>query len=481
MSPLFLILAPLGASILSLILGNRALFQRIFACSIFALTLSMLFLAQQSGFDSDAAQISMPWIESLGIYFAIGFTQLNFWFLVLTSLVVFAAMMLHLSRSNDEIRSDVLALIYLLQFFLFGVFMAQDLMLFYFFFEASILPIYFISSRYGSPAAVRATLKFFLYTLFGSLFMLLAILFMYSQSGSGNFLFTSFTVGQFSTSVQHYLFLAFFIAFAIKMPLFPFHSWQADAYSESPVESTILMSGILLKMGIYGLMVIVIPMFPMGVKDLGYIFIALSAFGVVYGAFIAMIQHDIRKVLAFSSLSHVGLIGTGLLAYSDIAMEGVVLQMFAHGINIAGLFFVSELISKRAGTRDLDQMGGISQSSFGLTVLFFLFLLGSIAVPLSNGFPGEFQLLMGIFAYNPTLGVLCGLTVIFSSVYMLRLFQKSMLGNPSGNYSVELNPLNGIQILSLCFLASLVLVFGLFPNIISSVTKTALQTLLIAY
>jgi NADH-quinone oxidoreductase subunit M len=295
--------------------------------------------------------------------------------LALTSLVVFAATMAHFSREETP-RADVLSLIYALQFFLFGVFMAQDLLLFYFFFEASILPIYFISSRYGSPASVRATMKFFLYTLFGSLFMLLAILYMQSQSSSGNFLFTSFNPNQFSVVEQQYLLLAFFIAFAIKMPLFPFHSWQADAYSESPVESTILMSGILLKMGIYGLMVLVVPMFPAGVREWGHIFIALSVFGVVYGAVIAMVQYDIRRVLAFSSLSHVGLIGAGILAYSDVALEGVILQMFAHGINISGLFFLSETIARQSGTRDLDQMGGLTQKSFALSVLFFVFFIG---------------------------------------------------------------------------------------------------------
>jgi NADH-quinone oxidoreductase subunit M len=217
----------------------------------------------------------------------------------------------------------------------------------------------------------------------------------------------------------------------------------------------------------------------MGVKEYGHIFIALSAFGVVYGALIAIVQTDIRRVLAYSSLSHVGLIGCGILAYSDIALEGAVLQMFAHGINIAGLFFISEIIAKQTGTRDLDQLGGLTKSSFGVTVLFFLFLLGSIAVPLSNGFPGEFQLLMGLFGYNIYLGIFCGLTVIFSSVYMLRMFQKSMLGKSSE--SLKFTGLNFTQGIGLGFLASLVLIFGLFPEMISSISDSALQILLRAY
>ena len=477
MNPIYLILTPLAAAILGIGLGKRAFIQQILALLVMLGGLAFLLQVHLNGFNN--SQIAYPWINSFGIYFALSVTKINFWFLALTSLVVFASLFYHLSQPENKIRTDVIGLIYSLQVFLFGVFMAQDLMLFYFFFEASILPIYFISSRYGSPAAERATLKFFLYTLFGSLFMLLGILFLYSVNGSNDFLFSSFNAIRFSSEHQGFLFLAFFLAFAIKMPLFPFHSWQVDAYAESPVESTILMSGILLKMGIYGMIAIVLPWFPIGVKEYGHIFIALSAFGVVYGALIAIVQHDIRRVLAYSSLSHVGLIGCGILAYSDIALQGAVLQMFAHGINIAGLFFISEIIARQTGTRDLDQLGGLTKSSFGVTVLFFLFLLGSIAVPLSNGFPGEFQLLMGLFGYNIYLGLFCGLTVIFSSVYMLRMFQKSMLGKSGGE--LNFTGLNFTQGIGLSFLASLVLIFGLFPEMISSISDSALQILLRAY
>ena len=479
MNPIYLLLMPIGAALISLGLGKSVQLHKLLAVLVLVSSIALLGLSFHDGFENDS--FSAPWIQTLGVYFAVAFTKLNFWFMMLTSIVVFAAAFVHITQNEDNLRTDVLALIYSLQLCLFMVFMAQDLLLFYFFFEVSILPIYFISSRYGSPAAVRATLKFFLYTLFGSLFMLLAILYLYSASNAGNFLMTSFVGSGLGADVQHYLFLAFFLAFAIKMPLFPFHSWQSDAYSESPVESTILMSGILLKMGIYGMLAIVLPMFPAGVKDLGYIFIGLSAFGVIYGALIATVQYDIRKILAFSSLSHVGLIGTGLLTYESTAMDGVVLQMFAHGINIAGLFFVSEIIIKRTGTRDVMQMGGLTQKSFSLTVLFFLFLLGSIAVPLSNGFPGEFQLLMGIFHYNPALGVICGLTVIFSSVYMLRYFQKAMLGNPNGKFLENFKALSSTETISLSVLASLVLIFGLFPQVISSISSSALHLLLLAY
>ena len=479
MNPLYLLFSPLLAAVASWLAGRNAMAQKVLAFASLGFSLFVFQNWNSSGFDD--LSVSYPWIQSFGISLALAVNNLNYWFLVLTALVVFSAQLFHSTQGEDKVRGDVMALIFLLQFCLFGVFMAQDLMLFYFCYEASILPIYFISSRYGSPAAERAILKFFLYTLAGSLCMLLAILYMYNQNGSQDFLFSSFSSGYFQAPVQGWLFLAFFVAFAIKMPLFPFHSWQADAYAESPIESTMLMSGILLKMGIYGMMAIVIPYFPLGLKEYGYIFIGLAAFGVLYGAFIAMVQFDIRKVLAFSSLSHVGLIGTGLLTYENVAVEGVVLQMFAHGVNIVGLFFISEIISQQATTRDLDQMGGLTRSSFTLTVLFFVFLLGSIAVPLTNGFPGEFKLIMGIFNYNHMLGILCGSTVIFSSVYMLRMFQKSMLGESNGSTSIQAPALDGLRVAGLVILAGQVITLGLFPGIISGISDAAVRILMLAY
>lgn len=478
MNSLYLFLFPLALSGMAYLSGKKAALHQILALAGLLGSGALLYLANSRGLSDQ--QVNYPWITSLGIHFSLEINGLNFWFLALNALVCFIALFYHINQASKNLRPDVVVLIFGLQAILNGVFMAQDLMLFYFLFEASILPVYFISSRYGSPAAERATLKFFLYTLFGSLFMLLAILYLYAKSGANDFLFSSLFADNLPAETQGWLFLAFFLAFAIKMPLFPFHSWQADAYAESPVESTILMSGILLKMGIYGMLAIVLPHFPQGVTDYGHIFMALSAFGVVYGALIAMVQYDFRRVLAFSSLSHVGLIGCGILAYSDVALEGVILQMFAHGVNIAGLFVVSELIASGAGTRDLDQMGGLSRQSFGLTVFFFIFLLGSIAVPLTNGFPGEFQLLMGLFGYNIYLGIFCGLTVIFSSVYMIRLFQKSMLGQETDGRGA-FPKLNASQTFSLFLLAALVLGLGLYPQVISRISNSAVQVLLRAY
>jgi len=479
MNPVILFLSPVLPAILSWIVGKNALIQRILTFVSLTFSLFVLLGWHSTGFDN--ISVTYPWIPSFGISIALAVNGLNFWFLVLTAIVVFAAQLYHSTQEHDNIRGDVMALISLLQVCLYGVFMAQDLMLFYFCYEVSILPIYFISSRYGTPAAERAILKFFLYTLAGSLCMLLAILYMYGQTGATNFLFSSFSSGYFSAEVQGWLFLAFFVAFAIKMPLFPFHSWQADAYAESPVESTMLMSGILLKMGIYGMMAIVLRLFPLGIKEYGYIFIGLSAFGVLYGALIAMVQYDIRKVLAFSSLSHVGLIGTGLLTWESVAVEGVVLQMFAHGINIAGLFFMADIISKSFASRDLDQMGGLTKSSFTLTVFFFVFVLGSIAVPLTNGFPGEFKLIMGIFKYNQWLGLLCGTTVILSSVYMIRVFQKTMLGESNPILEGQSVALDFSRVAGLTFLLCFVLIPGLFPNLISGISDAAVKILMLPY
>jgi NADH-quinone oxidoreductase subunit M len=361
---------------------------------------------------------------------------------------------------------------------LIGVFTATDAFLFYFFFEAALIPVYFLAARWGGENRLQITFKFFIYTIFGSLFMLVALVYLYLQTpGEHTSAIEALYNVELSSTAQTWVFWAFFIAFAIKMPLFPFHTWQPDTYTESPTQATMLLSGIMLKMGVYGLIRLLLPIVPDAVGIWGCTAIVLSVIGIIYGSVIAIRQRDMKRLVAYSSFAHVGLMAAGIFTLSLNGLQGAIIQMLAHGINVVGLFFIIDIIYDRTGTRYLDQLGGITQSTPKLTVVFMILLLGSVGLPLTNGFVGEFLLLSSVFSYSGWLGALAGTTIILGSVYMIRLFQKSMFG--STNFctsSVEDLRLTE----SLVFIPLVILVFwiGVFPTTFMKMTEPSVQQLL---
>lgn len=373
------------------------------------------------------------------------------------------------------------ALILLMQAALMGVFVARDGFLFYFFFEAALIPIYFLAALWGGENRVKVTFKFFVYTIFGSLLMLVALVFLYNATPLTNGVHSSaiadFYELQLTAAQQGWVFWAFFIAFAVKMPVFPFHTWQPDTYVESPTPATMLLAGIMLKMGVYGLIRLLLPIVPAGVDRWGNLAIILSVVGIVYGAVIAIRQRDMKRLIAYSSFSHVGLMAAGVLSRSEVGLQGALIQMLAHGINVVGLFFIAELILQRTGTRQLDQLGGITRHTPRLTVYFMIILLGSVALPLTNGFVGEFLLLAGVYAYNHYIGLLAGLTIIFGAVYMLRMYQKSMFG-PTSARTQHVPDLSGSESYVLAALCFFVFWMGLYPASFLKLTQPAVANLL---
>jgi NADH-quinone oxidoreductase subunit M len=373
------------------------------------------------------------------------------------------------------------ALILLMQSALMGVFVARDGFLFYFFFEAALIPIYFLAALWGGENRVKVTFKFFVYTIFGSLLMLVALVYLYTSTTLVNGVHSSAIADFYNLTLtpaqQGWLFWAFFIAFAIKMPVFPFHTWQPDTYVESPTPATMLLAGIMLKMGVYGLIRLLLPIVPEGVTVWGKTAIILSVIGIVYGAIIAIRQRDMKRLIAYSSFSHVGLMAAGVFSRSEMGVQGALIQMLAHGINVIGLFFIAELILQRTGTRQLDQLGGITKTTPRLTVYFMIILLGSVALPLTNGFVGEFLLLAGVFAYNHYIGLVAGLTIIFGAVYMLRMYQKSMFGAPSARTQAvaDVSSTDSYVLAALCFF---VFWMGLYPASFLKLTEPAVANLL---
>ena len=427
----------------------------------------------QFGFD-------YAWISSLGIRFSAGIDGVSILLVVLTGLLV-PLIVLSAFRQNYERPSTFYALILFMQAALMGVFTARDGFLFYLFFEAALIPIYFLAAGWGGENRIPVTFKFFLYTIFGSLFMLLGMVYLYYRTPLIDGHHTSAIVDFYKVSMtpdaQGLVFWAFFIAFAIKMPVFPFHTWQPDTYVESPTPATMLLAGIMLKMGVYGLIRFILPIVPMGVANWGSVAMILSVIGIIYGSLIAIRQRDMKRLIAYSSFAHVGLMSAGVFSLTAGGLQGALVQMLAHGINVVGMFFVAQIIFERTNTRLLDQLGGITRTTPKLTVYFMIMLLGSVALPLTNGFVGEFLLLQGVFNVNNYLGAIAGLTIILGAVYMLRMYQKTMFGHTTAR-TEKFADLTGSESWVFIPLAFMVFWIGIYPHSFLKLTEPAVTNLL---
>jgi NADH-quinone oxidoreductase subunit M len=418
---------------------------------------------------------NIRWISSLNANWYVSLDGMSL-FLVLLCTIVSPLIFMTL-RKESEFKNEFFVLMWAMIGAMLGVFTAKDGLLFYVFWELALIPIYFICLLWGGLNKEKITFKFFIYTLFGSLFMLAGFLYLYSQADSWN-INALYEAGRNMTSYeQNLVFWAIFIGFAIKMPIFPFHTWQPDTYSTSPTQGTMLLSGIMLKMGTYGTIRWLLPMVPAGVAMNSKYAIILSIIGIVYASCIALAQKDIKRLMAWSSIAHVGLISSGIFVYNEESIKGAFVQMLAHGINVVGLFFIADIIFDRLRTRDLTHMGGIRGVAPKLALLFLIVVLGSIALPLTNGFVGEFLLLNGVFQYNFWAAFFAGLTVILGAVYMLRAYQQSMLGETNAA-TISFKDLYPWEKLVLIIISALIFFFGLFPNVLFQIISPMVESLL---
>jgi NADH-quinone oxidoreductase subunit M len=481
MLTLFLILFPVVAATLLLFIRSEGVKQAALIAALIELVAAgYAFFSfrpdatSQFGFD-------YAWIAPLGIRFSAGIDGISVLLVLLTGFLVPFIVLSTFNRTYAR-PSAFYALMLYMQAALMGVFTARDGFLFYLFFEAALIPIYFLAAMWGGANRIPVTFKFFVYTIFGSLFMLVALVYLYYQTPAGAGAPHSAAIADFyklhlTPSAQSWVFWAFFIAFAIKMPVFPFHTWQPDTYVEAPTPATMLLAGIMLKMGVYGLIRFILPIVPIGVETWGKTAIILSVIGIVYGAIIAIRQRDMKRLIAYSSFSHVGLMAAGIFSQTETGMQGALIQMLAHGVNVVGLFFAADVIYSRTNTRQLDQLGGITRETPLLTVFFMIMLLGSVALPLTNGFIGEFLLLHGVFTYNHYLGLAAGFTIIFGAVYMLRMFQKSMFG-PTSSRTESFADLTSSESLVFLPLVVMVLWMGVYPHTFLKATEPAVASLM---
>jgi NADH-quinone oxidoreductase subunit M len=472
---LLLIFLPLAGAIITAFAGKSAkIVSTVF--SVVSLGLALVIACNFIPNASTQFEVNLPWIADLGINFHAGIDGISMLVVLLTNLLV---PIIILSSYNHEYKNPAAfyALILFMQCGLLLVFTALDAFLFYIGWEAALIPIYFICAIWGGKDRIRINMKFFVYTIAGSLFMLMGIIYLYLQNPAHNFDIQAFYALNLDSAQQGWIFWAFFIAFAIKMPIFPFHTWQPDTYTAAPTQGTMLLSGIMLKMGIYGVIRWLLPIVPAGVHDWGQVAIVLSIIGIVYASIIAFTQKDAKRLVAYSSIAHVGLISAGIFAFNQQGMQGAMVQMLSHGINVVGLFFVLDIIFSRTKTNKIEELGGIAKVAPQLAITFLIIVLGTVALPGTNGFIGEFLLLMGVYNYGIWAAAIAGLTIIFGAVYMLRMYQNVMLGQ-TNSLTITFTDIKGTEKLVLYTICALIIVLGVYPKPILHLTEASVQHLL---
>jgi len=423
-------------------------------------------------FDASSADFQFverySWIPAFGISYAVGVDGISLLLVVLSAFLTPIAIASGWESVHHKLRAFCIVLL-LLEAAMIGVFLSLDLFLFYVFWDAMLIPMYFLIGIWGYDQRVYAAIKFMLYTMAGSVLMLLAILGMallhWQVVGSYSFDLQALYDLDVPANLQFWFFLAFALAFAIKVPLFPFHTWLPDAHVQAPTAGSVILAGVLLKMGTYGLVRFAFPLFPQAAAFFAPYLAALAVIGIVYGALVAMVQPDMKKLVAYSSVSHLGFVVLGIAARNVEGVEGAVYQMLAHGISTGGLFLVVGMLSDRRHTRLISEFGGLKRVTPRLVAAFFIITLASIGLPGLNGFVGEFLILLGAFSWDPRFAALAATGVILSAVYMLWMFQRVNYGVITNEKNRTLPDLTPRELAILVPVVALTILMGVMPNL----------------
>ncbi|MBK8788000.1 MAG: NADH-quinone oxidoreductase subunit M [Chitinophagaceae bacterium] len=425
--------------------------------------------------------VSYFWLRYLGSNFTLGLDGMGHMLTALTA-VAFPIIFIATNKTNYKNANAFYGLMLLTQSGLMGVFTAMDLLVFYFFWELAVIPAYFLSSRWGGERRIQATFKFFVYTFTGSLLMLVGIIYLYmhtipSANAEHSFSMNAVYSAVLSPAEKNWIFWLFFIAFAIKMPVFPFHTWQPDTYEQAPTSTTMVLSGIMVKMGVFAVIRWILPVFPDAVTKFDNIVIGLSVIGMIYASLIAIRQDDLKRFVAYSSIAHIGLMCAAIFTKSEIGLQGVMIQMFSHGINIIGMWIVVDLIEKQTGTRKISELGGIAHKAPVLTIFLVVIALANIALPLTNAFVGEFMMFSGLFTFNFWYAAVAGLSIILAAVYTLNMVQKVFYGE-ANSITEKIQEISLSQKLVLAFLVVLIFLFGVYPQPLFDLTKDSVAAIL---
>lgn len=473
--PHLLIFFPLIAGLITFFIKKDASVK---AWSLFSVIVTLFISFASLYYSNDAAlsglTFNYEWLKYLGCSFSVSLDGMG---RLLTFLTAFSFPVIFIATYRNAYKNSKMfyGLMLLSQAGLMGVFLSTDALLFYFFWELALIPVYFLCSFWGGEKRITATFKFFIYTFTGSLLMLIGIIYVYLHTAATPFADHSFSLQAFRAvnfmpSQQNWLFWLFFIAFAIKMPIFPFHTWQPDTYEQSPTAVTMVLSGVMVKMGVFGVIRWLVPLFPEAVAKFDNVVIGLSVIGMIYASLIAIKQDDLKRLVAYSSIAHIGLMCAAIFTTQQMALEGVMIQMFSHGINIIGLWIVIDLIEKQTGTRKISQLGGVAHKAPVLTILLVVIAFANIALPLTNAFVGEFMMFGGLFKFNVWYTAVAGISIILAAVYTLNMVQKVFYGEANSvTAAMKEIALNEKIILSVIVVA--IFMVGVYPQPFFELTK----------
>ncbi len=420
-----------------------------------------------TGFNAHSGEMqlveSVDWIRSIGARYHLGVDGISLLLVLLTSLLTFIAVLSSWAAIGKRIKEYYFFLL-LLEVGMIGVFLSLDLVLFYVFWEVMLVPMYFLIGIWGGENKLYAAIKFFLYTLFGSVMMLIGILVLRGHYGTFDLTVMLEAGSPLAGALQGWVFLAFFLAFAIKVPMFPFHTWLPDAHVEAPTAGSVILAGVLLKMGTYGFVRFSLPLFPEASRKFAPWIVALSLVAIVYGALVSLMQKDMKKLIAYSSVSHMGFVTLGIFAMTPMALKGAVLQMINHGISTGALFLIVGVVYERRHTRAISEFGGISSRMPVYAAVFLIMAMSSIGLPGLNGFIGEFLILMGVFPVNWIWTAIAGTGIILGAAYMLWLYQRVMFGQLDNPSNQELKDLSFRELATFVPLIVLAFWIGIAPK-----------------